>query len=77
MPKSIAEQRKDAAKLLASIGGKNGTGAAKARSKAHYKRLADIKKLEKKIRMERSSVNPVDSRLAKLENQLSELREKR
>lgn len=43
--------RIQAARLLASAGGKAGTGAAKRRSKAHYKRLADIKKLEKQARL--------------------------
>jgi len=37
-----------AARLLGSKGGSSGKGASKRRSKAHYKRLADMKKAKAK-----------------------------
>lgn len=45
------DQRKEAARLLASAGGKAGVGAAKRRSPQHYARLAQIKQVERDIRL--------------------------
>lgn len=73
MAKYTAEQRKEAAKIIASIGGSK-TGASKRRPKAHYKRLADIKKIEKEIREEEGKEPPRQFRILALRAKLLKLK---
>ena len=46
---------KQAAKIFASRGGRGGTGAAKRRSKAHYRRMVEVRLANAKKKKAESS----------------------
>lgn len=73
---SSKTDKKKAAKELAEVGGKRGKGRAKRRTPEHYEALAEIKKVEAKIRAEAKKDRPCQNTLEKLQWRLTSLRAK-